>query len=209
MDCEKEYYYIVMSTETTAPPPDSAVTSTNPVDSKPISVPDNAAASMNSVDAKPAVIPDNATEENKVDSKSEETFYMSTQNDGASLTSSIINMMNTIIGAGTISLPNTMMISGIAGGGILLIISLLLSLVGAHYLSASSIYSKEDSYGFIGKKIVNPVIGNVADFFMILFDFGISVGYYNIVLSQTMDLLGSFLKKTVEELSSWQWVLIV
>lgn len=38
-----------MSTETTAPPPDSAVTSTNPVDSKPISVPDNAAASMNSV----------------------------------------------------------------------------------------------------------------------------------------------------------------
>ncbi|KAK8792260.1 amino acid transporter [Blastocystis sp. subtype 4] len=195
-----------MSTETTAPPPDSAVTSTNPVDSKPISVPDNAAASMNSVDAKPAVIPDNATEENKVDSKSEETFYMSTQNDGASLTSSIINMMNTIIGAGTISLPNTMMISGIAGGGILLIISLLLSLVGAHYLSASSIYSKEDSYGFIGKKIVNPVIGYVADFFMILFDFGISVGYYNIVLSQTMDLLGSFLKKTVEELSSWQWL---
>jgi len=71
------------------------------------------------------------------------------------------------------------------------------------------IYSKEDSYGFIGKKIVNPVIGYVADFFMILFDFGISVGYYNIVLSQTMDLLGSFLKKTVEELSSWQWVLIV
>ena len=123
--------------------------------------------------------------------------------------SSIVNMMNTIIGAGTISLPNTMMISGIAGGGILLIISLLLSLVGAHYLSASSIYTKEDSYGFIGRKLVNPAVGYVADFFMILFDFGISVGYYNIVQSQTMDLLASFLHKAVEELTTWKWVFIV
>ena len=199
-----------MSTETTAAPPESAITSTNSVDSKPVVVPDNAIASMNSVDSKPVVIPDNATEqESKVNLESEETFYMSTQNDGASLISSIVNMMNTIIGAGTISLPNTMMISGIAGGGILLVVSLLLSLVGAHYLSASSIYSKEDSYGFIGRKVVNPVIGYIADFFMILFDFGISVGYYNIVLSQTMDLLASFLERTVSELSSWQWVFIV
>ena len=192
MDHENENYSFVMSTEVPSAPPDSATAPTNVVDSKPVVVPDNA-----------------AEQDNKDETKSEETFYMSTQNEGASLMSSIVNMMNTIIGAGTISLPNTMMISGIAGGGILLIISLLLSLVGAHYLSASSIYTKEDSYGFIGRKLVNPAVGYVADFFMILFDFGISVGYYNIVQSQTMDLLASFLHKTVEELTTWKWVFIV
>ena len=53
---------------------------------------------------------------------------------------------------------------------------------------------------------MNPVVGYVADFFMILFDFGISVGYCNIVFSQTMDLLGSMLKKTAEDLAGYKWV---
>ena len=136
----------------------------------------------------------------------EETPYMSTQEEGSKLAASIINMMNTIIGAGTISLPNTIMISGIGGGAIMIVLSLILSLIGAHYLSTAAIYTKEDSYGFIGRKVVNPTVGYVADFFMILFDFGISVGYMNILFSQTMDLAAIAMKTTVSDLSKHNWV---
>ena len=53
-----------------------------------------------------------------------EEVYTST---GASLGSSVVNMMNTIVGAGTLSLPCTIMDGGPAGAGLLLIISPTLS----------------------------------------------------------------------------------
>ena len=78
-------------------------------------------------------IDDNIVMTEKKPMELEETPYMSTQEEGSKLAASIINMMNTIIGAGTISLPNTIMISGIGGGAIMIVLSLNLSLIGAHY----------------------------------------------------------------------------
>ena len=124
----------------------------------------------------------------------------------ASLRSSIINMMNTIIGAGTISLPSTVLDGGIIGAGLLLLVSLILSLYGAHYLSAASIYTQEDSYGYIGKKLINNACGYAADFFMILFDFGISIGYCNIVFGQTVDLVASYTSFSLEVVKENKWV---
>ena len=178
VDHLKEKQELVMSTEAVPAPPDNTITPINSVDSKPVVIPDNTTEQEKTVDVKTEESNNLSTLDKGIDSNIEETYYMSTQEKGATFLSSVINMMNTIIGAGTISLPNTMMISGIAGGGILLVISLLLSLIGAHFLSAASIYTKEDSYGFIGRKVVNPVVGYVADFFMILFDFGISCLLY-------------------------------
>ena len=135
-----------------------------------------------------------------------EEVYTST---GASLGSSIVNMMNTIVGAGTLSLPCTIMDGGIVGAGLLLILSLALSLLGAHYLVVASAYTREDSYGFIGRRLVNKGTGYFADFFMILFDFGICVGYCNIVFSQTTDLVHNVFHIARETLDSHNWVFVV
>lgn len=151
----------------------------------------------------------NGSEENKgieiggKDIPMGEEVYNST---GASLGSSVINMMNTIVGAGTLSLPVTIMDGGIVGAGLMLILSLVLSLVGAHYLVVASAYTNEDSYGFIGRRLINKSTGYLADFFMILFDFGISVGYCNIVFSQTSDLIFNVFHISRETLSNHNWV---
>lgn len=150
-----------------------------------------------------------ATEQKEnVEVKESTTTEVTMQNytEGSSLMPSIINMMNTIIGAGTISLPSTILDGGIIGGGLLLLISLILSLYGAHYLSAASIYTQEDSYGFIGKKLINKGCGYAADFFMILFDFGIAIGYCNIVFGQTVDLISSYTNYTWDVVNNNKWV---
>ena len=151
------------------------------------------------------VFPTSELSEKKVDVE-ESSNYTGTQETGASFTSSVINMMNTIIGAGTLSLPSTVMDAGIGGAGLLLLVSLCLSLVGAHYLSAAAIYTKEDSYGFIGRRLLNKTVGYIADFFMVLFDFGISVGYCNIVFSQTVDLISNIFHIELSVVQGNLWV---
>lgn len=151
----------------------------------------------------------NGAEETKVIEIGEKTLSLGHEvynSTGASLGSSIINMMNTIVGAGTLSLPCTIMDGGIVGAGLLLILSLALSLVGAHYLVVASAYTNEDSYGFIGRKLVSKGTGYFADFFMILFDFGICVGYCNIVFSQTTDLVHNVFHIARETLNNHNWV---
>ena len=126
------------------------------------------------------------------------------QESGSSLMPSIINMMNTIVGAGTISLPSSFLISGLGGGTILMVVSVILSLFGAHYLSAASIYAKDGSYGGVGTKVVNRGVGIAADLFMILFDFGIAVGYSNIVFAQTVEVASNLLGKPLAEVEQWK-----
>ena len=126
------------------------------------------------------------------------------QESGSSLIPSIINMMNTIVGAGTISLPSSFLISGLGGGTILMVISVILSLFGAHYLSAASIYAKDGAYGGVGTKVVNRGVGIAADLFMIVFDFGIAIGYSNIVFAQTIEVAANFMGKHVDEIIGWK-----
>ena len=62
----------------------------------------------------------------KVPESTGEVFYMTTQETGASLVSSVVNMMNSIVGAGVLSIPNTVKKAGIIGSFLLLSISLYL-----------------------------------------------------------------------------------
>ena len=128
---------------------------------------------------------------------------------GSTFMSSILNMTNTIIGAGTLSLPSTVLDGGIIGAGLLLVVSLVLSLFGAHYLVTAAVYTKEDSYGFIGRKAVNPTVGYLADIFMILFDFGISVGYMNISFGQTVDLISNLFNVPWGTVNANKWVCLL
>ena len=118
-----------------------------------------------------------ATQKAEEKPQTNEVFYMSTQEKGATLMSSMTNMVNSIIGAGVLSIPSTVRKAGIVGSFILLSLSLYLSLEGAHMLSDTSVYTKEDSYGSIGKKVGVAAAGLIGDISMIVFDLGISVAY--------------------------------
>ena len=161
-------------------------------------------------EVQPVIVVKTQTEvlNNVVDDKKEVTVETDdgrgVQESGSSLMPSIINMMNTIVGAGTISLPSSFLISGLGGGTILMVISVILSLYGAHYLSAASIYAKDGSYGGVGSKVVNHSVGIAADLFMILFDFGIAIGYSNIVFAQTIEVAANLMDKSVDDIIGWK-----
>lgn len=140
----------------------------------------------------------------KVPESTGEVFYMTTQETGASLVSSVVNMMNSIVGAGVLSIPNTVKKAGIIGSFLLLSISLYLSLEGAHMLSASAVYTKEDSYGTIGQKLAKAWVGLVGDFAVILFDMGVSVAYLIIFFQQVIDLLHNWGHIALDVLATWK-----
>lgn len=142
----------------------------------------------------------------------EDLPYMSTQLEGASLGSSIINMMNTIVGAGVLSIPSTVKNAGIIGSFVLLAISLYLSIEGAKMLSASAVYTKEESYGLIGQKLTGKGVGLVGDIAMIVFDFGVSIAYFIILFAQVMDLLEAWCgiaRETLKNNEMWITFLIM
>lgn len=145
-----------------------------------------------------------ATQKAEEKPQTNEVFYMSTQEKGATLMSSMTNMVNSIIGAGVLSIPSTVRKAGIVGSFILLSLSLYLSLEGAHMLSDTSVYTKEDSYGSIGKKVGVAAAGLIGDISMIVFDLGISVAYLLILFQQTIDLLHSWCHIAVETLATWK-----
>ena len=155
-----------------------------------------------------AVKPEIEVPNNVVEDKKEVTVVTDdgrgVQETGSSLMPSIINMMNTIVGAGTISLPSSFLISGLGGGTILMVISVILSLFGAHYLSAASIYAKDSAYGGVGTKVVNRGVGIAADLFMIVFDFGIAIGYSNIVFAQTIEVAANWMDKPLNDIIGWK-----
>ena len=134
----------------------------------------------------------------------EEVFYMSTQEDGATLTSSITNMINSIIGAGVLSIPNTVRKAGLLGSFILLFVCLYLSLEGAHMLSDASVYTKQDSYGTVATRLGIHKVGVVGDIAMIVFDLGVSVAYLIIFFQQMIDLAHAWLGVAMETLNTWK-----
>ena len=115
--------------------------------------------------------------------------YMKVQTEGSSLVPSILNMMNTIVGAGVLSIPLTVKKAGLVGSFIVLACSLFLSLEGAKMLSTAAVYTKAESYGMVANKLNQPFMGILGDWAMIIFDLGVSVAYMIILFSQAMDLI--------------------
>ena len=129
--------------------------------------------------------------------------YMKVQTEGSSLVPSILNMMNTIVGAGVLSIPLTVKKAGLIGSFILLACSLFLSLEGAKMLSTAAVYTKAESYGMVANKLNQPFMGVLGDWAMIIFDLGVSVAYLIILFSQVKDLIGNWfgvVKETLDNL---------
>ena len=113
-------------------------------------------------------------------------------------------MMNSIVGAGVLSIPNTVRKAGLLGSFILLFVCLYLSLEGAHMLSDASVYTKQDSYGTVATRLGIPKVGLVGDIAMIVFDLGVSVAYLIIFFQQMIDLANAWLGVAMETLDSWK-----
>lgn len=129
---------------------------------------------------------------------------------GASLTSSVVNMMNTIIGAGVLSIPSTVGKAGLLGSFLILAISLYLSLEGANMLSMASVYTSADSYGGVGTKLQSKTVGLIGDIAMIVFDFGISIAYFIILFDQAADLVVLWGNVSLESMSTWKpWLSLI
>ena len=191
--------------------PVSADVASAPAEVKPVPV-ESAPIAIETIPVPPVVVSvvekqaaapvnDNTSNVKAEETKSENEIpvaYVKVQNEGSSLVASIVNMMNTIVGAGVLSIPLTVKKSGIIGAFILLAISLYLSLEGAKMLSTTAVYTMAESYGMVANNLHMPFMGILGDWAMIIFDLGVSVAYLIILFSQVKDLLVNWGNVAVE-----------
>ena len=103
---------------------------------------------------------------------------------GSSFISTVINTINTVIGAAIISIAYSIRISGVWGAIVMVIVVLVPSLITSYYMSCATLYSNEDIYGKIGKRLVNNAVGILADISLVILDLGIDVAYMNVLFNQ-------------------------
>ena len=108
---------------------------------------------------------------------------------GASYQSTMVNVVNTIIGAGILSIPSTIHSTGIIGSFLFLCASLLISLLGGYYLIVAAAYTKRDSFGEIAYVLYGPTMKMLANLTVIIYEMGVSTAYFVILFDQVGDLL--------------------
>ena len=119
--------------------------------------------------------------------------------EGASFNSTVINIVNTVIGAGVLSIAYSIRQAGILGSIILIILVLIPSYITTYYLASATLYTNESIYG--GKKLYNKTVGVLSDFSLVLLDFGIDIAYMNVLFSQIVAIctelfgIGDFMNK--------------
>ena len=107
---------------------------------------------------------------------------------GASFMSSIINTINTVIGAGILSIAFSIKNAGVLGSILLIIVIVIPSLITSYYLSVATSYTGEEVYGDIGTKLYNKAVGIFTNVTQILLDFGIDVAYMMVLFNQIIDI---------------------
>ena len=103
---------------------------------------------------------------------------------GSSFISTVINTINTVIGAAIISIAYSIRISGVWGAIVMVIVVLVPSLITSYYMSCATLYSNEDIYGKIGTRLVNNAVGILADISLVILDLGIDVAYMKVLFNQ-------------------------
>ena len=111
------------------------------------------------------------------------------QDVGATFSSTVINVVNCIIGAGILSIPATIHSTGLIGSFLLLVTSLLLSLFGSYFLIVAATYTKKDTFGGIARVLYNNTMTIFSDCTLIIYQIGISTAYSVILFEQVLDLL--------------------
>lgn len=110
----------------------------------------------------------------------------------ASFSSCVFNVANQIIGAGILTIPYSIHGAGVYGSALMLLLSFVLSLLSAHYLTIASEYTRKDTYGGISSVLCRPWVSVFSDVSLTFFNFGTSVSYAIILYDQVDDLLASW-----------------
>ena len=123
---------------------------------------------------------------------SENTEFGIPQELGASYQSTMVNVVNTIIGAGILSIPSTIHSTGIIGSFLFLFGSLLISLLGGFYLIVAAAYTKRDSFGEIAYALYGPTVKLLANLTVIIYEMGVSVPGDISVIGSENDLFAEY-----------------
>lgn len=190
-------------------PSESApVSEQTPVDPAPVSQPPVS-------EAAPAVAAENPVSENAATEKPADVasadgvkaWENASSFQGAGFMSTVINTINTVIGAAIISIAYSIKISGVWGAIVLIIAVLIPSLITSYYMSVCTEYTGEIIYGKIGEKLYNKAVGIIANIFLMILDFGIDVAYMNVLFNQISALgrdvfnVGDFFEKNITVIS--------
>ena len=151
---------------------------------------------------------DASTKSSTSSNKPEENPFRASQEMGATFKSTVINVVNCIIGAGILSIPATIHSTGLIGSFLLLTISLVLSLFGSYFLVVSATYTKKDTFGGIAGVLYNKTITILSDITLIIYQIGISTAYSVILFEQVLDLLQAWGGVDGDWLWSNRWVCI-
>ena len=120
--------------------------------------------------------------------------------------STLINVVNTIIGAGILSIPSSIHGTGLIGSFLLLLISCLFSICGAYYLIVSAAYTRKDSYADIAEALYGSTARNISCITLILYELGASTAYSVILFEQVLGLLHAWGGFSTAVLWKHRWV---
>ena len=145
------------------------------------------------------------TEEVKVETPSKEWKNVESFK-GASFNSTIINIVNTVIGAGVLSMGFCVRQGGLIGSVLLILAVVIPSQFTLYYCSAASLYTGTSVYGLLGTKLFNRAVGFLSDIFVILLSFGVCSAYMGITFQQTSDTLIDYCNVSEAFMNSNRWV---
>ncbi|KAJ5079439.1 amino acid transporter [Anaeramoeba ignava] len=125
-------------------------------------------------------------------------FSSKKKSQNGSLSQSIFNLANTIIGAGSLSIPFAFKASGAILGTLLLVFSGLLAVYSMYLLAQISEFSNVFGYSELAKKAYKKVGSKFVVFCVFLLTLGASAGYFCFIGDLSSSIMGHYLdtKKT-------------
>lgn len=126
----------------------------------------------------------------------------------ASFNSTVINIVNTVIGAGILSMGYCIRQGGLIGSVILILIVLIPSQVTVNYCSIASLYTGCGVYGQLGGKLYNKRVGTLVDIFVVLLTLGVTTAYMSILFEQLSDTLIDYCKVSEQFMDTNRWVFV-
>jgi len=116
----------------------------------------------------------------------------------ASFLSSVINLSNTILGAGMLGLPYALSKFGYGFGSLLLVLSALASAFGLHLLVRCSDHCKNTAASYyVCAKQTYPYFAFIIDFVVLIKCFGVATSYLIVIGDLMPDVISHFLGDAV------------
>jgi len=129
----------------------------------------------------------------------------------ASFRSSLINLCNTILGAGMLGMPFAFAMTGIIFGAVLVILGGMAAAFGLYLLSVCASKLESESSFFSVAKVTYPSAAFIIDGAILLKCFGVGVSYLIVIGDLMPDAMSSFFDINSDHLVNqrWFWITLV